>query len=253
MAALRNLSLLLLACLSTGNAPDPSDAEDAGSRCGSAEGAQRAASLALDAHLRALVDAAPAGSARVLSTAPLIVSVTVARADDPRLRQIIDLQLPAQDRDDGWYMSPNGAASTAISAALAATIGAPFDGTHLEPLQVVRNTGAHATDHHQDFRSEDLQAPWGPRVLSAHLFLNSLAGGRSPAAGGLHFPQAGENPCGEDTPREVIRKRECGLTVTRSPGVAVLWPNVQSNDVLCASKQSFHREIPAELSAFVIK
>jgi hypothetical protein len=203
MAALRSLSLFMVVC--TPCAPEESAAT--GTRCGSAAGTKRAADLALGAHLRAVVEGAPAGSAEILSDSPVIVALTVTRSDDLRLHQLIGAQLLASDRDDGWYMSPNGSASAAITAALVGAVGELFDGNYFEPLQVVRNTGAHTSDHHQDFRTEDFEAPWGPRVLSAHLFLNGLTTASSAAAGGLHFPQAGDNPCGEDTPRELVRGR----------------------------------------------
>ena len=37
------------------------------------------------------------------------------------------------------------------------------------------------------------------------------------------------------------------ITFRRTLGRAILWPNVQMDDLLCANNQTYHREIPAHL------
>ena len=235
----------LLCLLAGASAGEQEGQAEERSTCGTARGQERAEQRALGGYLRSLAKrpSAPV-RATVLSEEPMILELPVRMSIPDMLAKLVEQQ-PA-DREDGWAVSPkDAAAAPLLAAALAGTLGPPFDSSYLEPLQTLRTRGRRAYEHTHDWRAEHVSSPWGPRLLSIHIFLNEVEGG----GGGLHFPHAGENPCGDDSTSEQVRKRECGLVISHEPGKVVLWPNVLLDDVLCPDRDAFHRTLPAALPA----
>lgn len=173
MARALRASLLLLAGVAAGGARDD-DADgddDPSSRCGTDIGLQRGKELALGEHLLALARTArathgcptgegtPCSAATVLSRSPPVVSVSLAAAaaGSTSLLEALQAAQPSNpEREDGWQMSPKGAATDAVTSALASTVRRRATCSHM------RNAPARAACAHPSSTTALALRRWAP-------------------------------------------------------------------------------------------
>lgn len=108
----------------------------------------------------------------------------------------------------------------AILERLSDFVGLPS--TNSEHLQFLKYELGEKYDVHHDMIPDHVEAPQGPRVLTAYIYLNDV-----PAGGGTEFDKL-------------------GLIVQPKRGKVVLWANVLDSDLYEADDRTSHGALPVE-------
>jgi len=97
-----------------------------------------------------------------------------------------------------------------------------FPQENYEYMQLLRYETGQLYKTHSDFIPVHLQRPYGPRVLTVYLYLNTVEEG-----GGTNFPFVGD-----------------GITIQPKMGKAVIWPSVLDENPLEVDTRTNHGALP---------